>query len=95
MDTAIIAAYTYDKTFVHVQSGAVMTLMRMRCERERAGMSRAALARVAEMHPATVGQIESGRLRPYPSQLAKVAAALGWEGEPEGLLEEIAGGGSR
>jgi len=66
-----------------------MTITRMRIERERAGMSRAAVARVAEMNASSVGQIEVGRLRPYPSQLARIAAAIGWEGEPDGLLEEL------
>lgn len=66
-----------------------MTITRMRCERERTGMSRAAVARVAEMSPSTVGAIESGRIRPYPSQITRIAAALGWEGEPEQLLDEL------
>ncbi|HEO71941.1 MAG TPA: XRE family transcriptional regulator [Candidatus Hydrogenedentes bacterium] len=72
-----------------------MTITRMRIERERAGMSRAAVARVAEMNASSVGQIENGRLRPYPSQLARIAAALGWEDEPERLIEDVAGGGWR
>lgn len=71
-----------------------MSRMRMRVERERAGLSRAALAREAAMHPATVGQIESGRLRPYPSQLAKVADALGWKDAPERLLDDTGAGDS-
>ena len=63
---------------------------RMQEERERQGMSRAALARKAEMHPASIGQIESGYIgKPYPVQLAKIAAALDWEGGPEELLQEV------
>ena len=62
---------------------------RMQGERERRGMTRAALARKADMSAGTVGQIESGYIgKPYPVQLSKIAAALGWEGDPSELLEE-------
>jgi transcriptional regulator with XRE-family HTH domain len=67
-------------------------MLRLEKERERAGLSRSALARLALMHPATVGQIESGYIgRPYPGQLSKLAAALGFEDEPARLLEEVSG----
>jgi transcriptional regulator with XRE-family HTH domain len=56
-------------------------MTRLQALREERRWSRAELARRAGMHPATVGAIESGRLRPYPGQLAKLAAALG---HPEG-----------
>lgn len=45
--------------------------------RERRGWTKAELARRAGMHSSTVGLIESDRLRPYPSQLERLAAALG------------------
>ena len=61
----------------------------LRQERERHGLSRAALARKAEINEAQYGQIERGRFVPYPPQLERIANALGWEGEPEELLEEV------
>lgn len=63
----------------------------LECERRRAGMSRSELGRAAEMHPATVGQIESGYIgRPYDSQLVKLARALGWpEARAAELLAEV------
>ena len=41
------------------------------------GWSKSELARQAQMAPGDVGKIESGRLLPYPSQLQKLAEALG------------------
>ena len=51
--------------------------MRLIEERNQRGWSRAELARRAGMHPSTVSLIESGRLVPYPSQVEKLADALG------------------
>lgn len=45
-----------------------------------------ALARIAEMHVSSISQIESGRLRPYPSQAEKIANALDWKGDPGQLF---------
>lgn len=47
-------------------------------EREAHGWSRNELARRARMAGGDVGRIEAGRLRPYDSQLKKLARALGW-----------------
>jgi hypothetical protein len=41
------------------------------------------------MHSSTVSQIENARMLPYPTQLAKLAAALGWTREPGALLDEV------
>jgi transcriptional regulator with XRE-family HTH domain len=49
----------------------------LRALREAQGWTRAELARRAGMNAATVGAIEAGRLAAYPSQLRKLAAALG------------------
>ena len=63
--------------------------MRMlRAERERREWSRAELARRARMNPSTVGLIEAGRFHPYPSQLVKLARALGMAREEAHLLVE-------
>ena len=58
--------------------------------REDRRLSRSGLARLARMHAATVGQIENRYIgKPYPSQLSKLAAALGYDGEPSELLSEV------
>jgi ribosome-binding protein aMBF1 (putative translation factor) len=62
---------------------------RLQREREARGWSKSELARQARMANSTVGAIEAGRLKPYPSQLAKLSEALDWEGEPEQLLHEV------
>lgn len=53
--------------------------------REEKGMTRAALARAANMQAGTITWIETGRFIPHESQLAKLAAALGVD-DPESLL---------
>jgi len=58
-------------------------------ERESRGWSRAELSRRANMNAATIGQLEAGRLVPYAVQLEKIAAALGWSGDPHALLEDV------
>lgn len=58
-------------------------------ERESRGWSRAELARRANMNAGTIGLFENGRLLPYAGQLDKIAAALGWPGDPAGLMEEV------
>lgn len=58
--------------------------------RERRGWSKAELARRAELNASTVGQIEAGRLVPYPGQVRKLAEALELtESERERLTEEV------
>jgi len=58
-------------------------------ERESKNWTRAKLGAESDLHPAGVGQIESGRVIPEPVQLARLAKALGWEGDPAALLEEV------
>ena len=53
------------------------------------GESQSWLARGAKMHPSTINLIVRGRMVPYESQLAKIAAAVEWPGDPAGLLEEV------
>ena len=63
--------------------------MRISQERKRRGWSQAELARRASLNSGTVSLIESGRLQPYPSQLRKLASALGMpEREADRLLDE-------
>lgn len=60
--------------------------------RKQRGWSRAELARRAVMQPGVITWIEEGRFLPYPSQLSKLAEALGI-GEPPRLLEQAQGDG--
>lgn len=52
------------------------------------GHSKSALARQAGLNQVTVIEATNGR-RPYRSQLERIAAALGWKGDPEELLREV------
>lgn len=61
----------------------------LQVQRERAGMSKSALARKAEMNPASITWAEQRGFALYPVQLAKLALALGWEREAATLLEEV------
>ena len=56
--------------------------------RREIGMSKAELARQAEVNASVIGWIESGRFKPYPIQLERIAAVLGVR-DPESLLDEI------
>jgi ribosome-binding protein aMBF1 (putative translation factor) len=47
-------------------------------ERRARGWSISELARRSVMANGDVGKIEAGRLQPYPTQLRKLARALGW-----------------
>lgn len=51
-----------------------MMLTKMRLER---GWSKAKLARRAQIDQGTQSKIESGRTRPYPAELKRLAVALG------------------
>ena len=62
--------------------------------REAAGLTRARLGAVASVHPARVGQIENQRIRPYDVELARIAEALGYAGDPATLLEEVGSDGA-
>ena len=59
-------------------------------EREARHWSRAELARRAHMNAADVGKIEAGRVTAYPSQVRKLAKALGWApSEGHRLVEAV------
>lgn len=53
------------------------------------GLNKTQLGQLATVHPAQIGQIESGRMVPYPPTLKRIAEALSWEGNPEDLLKEV------
>ncbi len=64
-------------------------MKRLRVERMKTGESGLSFSRRAEVSPATLSQIELGRLIPYAGQLSRIASALDWEGDPSDLLEEV------
>lgn len=64
-------------------------MKKMRFVREQKGISQSSLSHIAGMHVTTISQIESGRLKPYPNQIAKIAHALDYEGDPYELFEEV------
>ena len=58
--------------------------------RIRRGWSKAELARRSGLNATTIGQIEAGRFKPYPSQLRKLANVFGWSAEElNDLVERI------
>jgi XRE family transcriptional regulator, regulator of sulfur utilization len=50
--------------------------LRIRTERQRRGWSQTVLGARAGMATSEVSRIETGRLRPYPNQLRRLAKAL-------------------
>ncbi len=66
-------------------------MYRMRHERLARGLSQAELARRSGLNASTICQAEAGRFRLYPSQLGKLAQALGVPADQaETLLSEVA-----
>jgi transcriptional regulator with XRE-family HTH domain len=67
-----------------------MRLLMMTRRREERELTRTKLGALSEVHPARVGQIENQRVRPYPPELQRIAAALDWPAaRAEELLEEV------
>jgi len=64
-------------------------MIRLTKEREAAGLTRFRLGADSRIHPARVGQFENGRAIPYPVELARLAEALKFSGDPAGLLEVV------
>lgn len=64
-------------------------MLKLSQARQAKGWTKLELSRQALLTPGLVTQIEVGRFKPYDVQLARVAEALGWEGDPAILLEEV------
>jgi len=62
-------------------------------QRESFGWTKRELGARADLHPARVGVIENGRVKPYPVELGRLARALGWTSDPAALLQEVDGAG--
>ena len=58
-------------------------------QREGLAWSKRELGQRADLHPNRVGQIENERVRPYPVELARLARALGYHGDPADLVREV------
>jgi len=66
-------------------------------QREARGWTKRELGARADLHPSRVGVIENGRVVPYDVELARLAHALGFTGDPHDLLAlrtEVAGVGA-
>lgn len=57
-------------------------------ERKRQGLSQAKLARIADVNASSMSRIERGREPAYPNRGARIASALGWQGDPMDLFKE-------
>ena len=57
--------------------------------REARGLSKQQLSFASRVPATTIGQVESGRFRPYEPQLRRLAAALDFDGEPADLLRSV------
>ena len=63
-----------------------MLLTKLREDREE---TKRAFGARCDTHPIRIGQIENRRVRPYDVEMARIAAALGWPGDPRELLEDV------
>lgn len=64
-------------------------MLRVEVERKRQYISQAKLARLAGVNQTSMSRIERGKEPPYPNRAARIAAALGWNGDPKELFEEV------
>jgi transcriptional regulator with XRE-family HTH domain len=64
-------------------------MLRLRQLREGQGLNRAQLARAAAIGDGNYCTLESGMRKPWGPERHRLAEALGWEGDPEELFEEV------
>lgn len=64
-------------------------MTRLESLRTEAGLSKSKLARMASMNPSTIIYAEQRGFRPYDGQLERLATALGWQNDPQALLEDV------
>jgi len=64
-------------------------MKRLTVERGGGYPSQSRLAAKVGMHASTLSLIESGRLKPTRMMQERLAAALGWEGDPAGLWDDV------
>ncbi len=63
--------------------------------RKRKGVSQAKLARLAGVNQTSLSRIENGKEPAYSKRGKRIADALGWEGDPAELFEEVPDGEDR
>ena len=56
-------------------------MLRLTIERKRRGLSQAQLARLADIHPATLSRLEAGKLFAYSGWRRRLERALGVPGD--------------
>jgi ribosome-binding protein aMBF1 (putative translation factor) len=65
-------------------------MLRITYERMKRSWSKAALARKSSLDQAQISKMEAGRLKPYPTELRRLAEALDFpEAEAHRLLEKV------
>jgi DNA-binding XRE family transcriptional regulator len=69
------------------EKGARMT--RLEVLRVQAGLSKAKLARLADLNTATITWAEQRGFRLYDVQLERIARVLEWTDDPAALLEAV------
>ena len=62
-------------------------MLRLTLERQRRGLSQAALARMTGIHPAAISQLEGGKTHPWPGWKNRLGRALDMPGDR--LFEEV------
>ena len=58
-------------------------------EMQRRGITQTALARGAGLHRTKLNKILRGREQPWPKYRDAIASAVGWEGDPAELFEDV------
>ncbi len=62
-------------------------MLRLTFEREKRGLTKAKLAALSDMHASFIGQLESGRLKPFKPWIEKLENVFNMPGEK--LFEEV------
>lgn len=56
-------------------------MLRLTYEREKLGLTKAKLGALAEIHPAEIGRLESGRIKPYAPWIERLGKVFNMPGE--------------
>lgn len=64
-------------------------MIRLKYELFRRGMSQAKLAHMADINQTSLSRLMLGKEHVYPKWAERIAEAIGWEGNPDELFEEV------
>lgn len=64
-------------------------MLRLKLELERRNLSQAKLARLADVNQVSMSRIVNGLEPAFPHRGKRIADAIGWEGDPGELFEEV------